>query len=131
MNKNYLKFLNDLKDKIKNARIKAAVSVNNQLICLYWEIGKDILDRQSKEKWGSKVIERLSKDLSKTFQEMKGFSTRNLKYMRSFAEAYGDFEFVQQAAAQIPWFHNCSLLDKVKNENERKWYILKTIENSW
>jgi len=80
---------------------------------------------------GSKIIERLSKDLKQEFPDMKGFSSRNLKYMRAFAEAYPDRKFVQQAAAQIPWFHHCTILDKVKTHAERTWYIQQTIEYGW
>ncbi len=77
------------------------------------------------------MIDRLAADLRKAFPEIKGFSSRNLKYMRAFAEAYPDQEFVQQPAAQIPWFHNCVLLDKVKDNAERKWYIHQTIQQGW
>jgi predicted nuclease of restriction endonuclease-like (RecB) superfamily len=101
------------------------------LVALYWQIGQEILARQQQQGWGAKVIERLAKDLRKEFPEMKGFSPRNLKYMRAFAEAYPDEQMVQQAAAQIPWFHNCVLLDKVKDPEERLWYIQKTLEYGW
>jgi predicted nuclease of restriction endonuclease-like (RecB) superfamily len=79
------------------------------------------------EGWGSKVIDRLSLDLMREFPEMKGLSSRNLKYMRAFAEAYPEEQIVQQAAAQIPWFHNCAILDKVKNPVTRDFYIRSTI----
>lgn len=115
----YIGLINSLKEKIRLARQKAALSVNRELVMLYWEIGREILSRQAAENWGTKVIDRLSADLSREFPEMKGFSSRNLKYMRAFAEAYSDKQFVQQVAAQIPWFHNCVLLDKVRNMNER------------
>ncbi len=129
--KNYDTFLSDLKRRIREAQTKAALSVNRELLLLYWHIGKQILRQQEKEGWGTKVIERLSFDLSREFPEMKGFSQRNLKYMRVFAELYPSSEFVQQLAAQIPWFHNCILIDKVKNSIEREWYIKATIENGW
>jgi len=90
-----------------------------------------ILKRQKEEGWGSKVIDRLAKDLKQEFPDMKGFSSRNLKYMRAFAEAYPDRKFVQQAAAQIPWFHHCTILDKVKTHAERTWYIQQAIEHGW
>ena len=127
----YAEFLADLKERIRRARIKATLSANRELILLYWEIGRMILERQRKEGWGSKVIDRLAQDLRREFPDMKGFSARNLKYMRAFAEAYPDKEFVQQVAAQIPWFHHCTLLDKVKNPAERIWYIQQTIEHGW
>ena len=127
----YLQTLNDLKDKIKSAQIKAALSVNSQLVILYWEIGKTILERQQQEGWGSKVIKNLSKDLSKSFPDMKGFSITNLKYMRKFAETYPDFEFVQQVVALLPWGHNVFLMDKTKTSEERLWYAKQAINNGW
>lgn len=110
----YSELLAELKAQIRSAQLRAALSVNRELVLLYWRIGIQILESQRQEGWGSKVIDRLSRDLRIAFPEMKGFSPRNLKYMRSFAEAYLDEQFVQQLAAQIPWFHNCILLDKVK-----------------
>ena len=127
----YPAFLSGLKVRIREARVRAALSVNRELILLYWEIGRDILQRQQEEGWGAKVIEQLSTDLRKEFPDVKGFSPRNLKYMRSFAEAWPDPVFVQQVAAQIPWFHNCVILDKLSNREFREWYIHKTIENGW
>ncbi|MEJ1939195.1 DUF1016 N-terminal domain-containing protein, partial [Nostoc sp. NIES-2111] len=128
---NYDNFLRGLKERIRNAQVRAALSVNRELVLLYWLLGRDILLQQQQLGWGAKVIERLARDLKEAFPEMKGFSARNLKYMRAFAEAYPDEQIVQQAAALIPWFHNCVILDKVKNDFERSWYIHKTIENGW
>jgi len=127
----YESFLRDLKARIHTVQTRATLAVNRELVLLYWEIGRDILLRQQREGWGAKVIEQLATDLKREFPEMKGFSARNLKYMRAFAEAWPDGEFVQQAAAQIPWFHNCTLLDKVAAPQEREWLIRKTIENGW
>ena len=98
---------------------------------LYWHIGKEILDRQQQQGWGAKIIERLSKDLQKEFPKMKGLSRTNLLYMRAFAKAYENEQIVHQAGGQIPWKHNCVLLDKVKDPQIRTWYIKKTIENGW
>jgi predicted nuclease of restriction endonuclease-like (RecB) superfamily len=127
----YGAWVRDLKSRIQKAQIRAALAVNSQLVMLYWEIGKSIIDKQEQEGWGTKVIDRLAADLRSEFPEMKGFSPRNLKYMRAFYEAWPDFEFVQQAAAQIPWFHNCTILDKVSQPETRRWYIKKTIEHGW
>lgn len=127
----YDAFLEELKQRIRNAQVKAALAVNRELVLLYWQIGRDILFRQQQQGWGAKVINQLSQDLRRDFPEMKGFSPRNLKYMRAFAEAYPDEPIVQQAAAQIPWFHNCTLMDKVKDPQQRQWYIQQTIENGW
>ena len=101
------------------------------MVLLYWDIGTQILVRQENEGWGAKIIDRLAADLKKTFPDMKGFSSRNLKYMRKFAENYPDKKFVQEVLAQITWYHNITLLEKVKISIEREWYIYKTIENGW
>lgn len=127
----YPTLLQDLKTKIRTAQLKASLAVNQELILLYWQIGQTILQRQAEEGWGTKVIERLAKDLRKEFPQMTGFSGRNLKYMRTFAEIYPELPIVQQAAAQIPWFHNCVLIDKVKDPEQRLWYIRQTIEHGW
>lgn len=131
VSKGYAELLRTLKERICTAQSRASVSVNRELVLLYWEIGRNILLRQASEHWGAKVIDRLSNDLSREFPDMKGFSTRNLKYMRAFSSAYPDKGFVQQVAAQIPWFHNCLLLDKTSNSAEREWYIRQTIQNGW
>lgn len=128
---NYDEFLTTLKNRIRQAQVKAALAVNKELVLLYWQIGKDILQRQEQSGWGAKVIDSLAKDLKTEFPEMKGFSSRNLKYMRSFAEAYPEEPIVQQLVAQIPWGHNVRLLDSVKDYDERLWYIQQTIENGW
>jgi predicted nuclease of restriction endonuclease-like (RecB) superfamily len=130
-NKSYLVLIENLKQEISTARIRAHLSVNKEMIALYWNIGKQILERQKQEGWGSKVIENISKDLRKEFPEMKGLSTRNLVYMQTFAKSYPDFEFTQATLAQITWYHNTTLLDKVRNRDERLWYANKTIENGW
>lgn len=130
-NRNYIEFLDGLKGHIRTAQVKAALAVNRELVLLYWKIGQEILGRQQQEGWGTKVIDQLAKDLKHEFPDVRGFSSRNLKYMRAFAEAYPEETIVQQAAAQIPWFHNCVLLDKVKVPEQRLWYIQKTVENGW
>jgi predicted nuclease of restriction endonuclease-like (RecB) superfamily len=127
----YPEVLEDIKERVRVARLRASLSVNRELIVLYWEIGRLILLRQEVEGWGAKVIDRLSFDLRREFPEQKGFSGRNLKYMRKFAASYPDMEIVQQAAAQIPWFHNCAILDKVQDGEQRQWYIQAAIEHGW
>ncbi|GAA6619296.1 YhcG family protein [Scytonema sp. NUACC26] len=128
---NYDAFLSTLKQRIRTAQVRAALAVNQELVLLYWQIGREILQRQQEEGWGTKVIERIAKDLKREFPDIKGFSRTNLLYMRAFAEAYPDEQFVQQAAGQIPWFHNCVLLDRVKAPEQRVWYIQQTIQNGW
>ncbi|MEZ2226464.1 YhcG family protein [Microcoleus sp.] len=127
----YHDFLRELKGRILQAQVRAILSVNRELVLLYWQIGRDILNRQQQQGWGTKVIDNLATDLRTAFPEMKGFSPRNLKYMRSFAEAYPDEQFVQQVVAQIPWGHNLRILDAVKDPVEREWYIRQTIEQGW
>lgn len=127
----YSAFLKLVKDQVQTAQLKALMSVNRELILLYWNIGKQILKRQQREGWGAKIIDNLSKDLHASFPEMKGFSPRNLKYMRAFAGAYTDEQFVQTVSAQITWSHNTLILDKVKDPDERCWYIQKSAQFGW
>ena len=101
----YADWLAELKTRIHTAQQRAALAVNRELVLLYWQIGRDILARQASQGWGAKVIERLAHDLRTAFPQMKGFSPRNPKYMRAFAEAWPDAEFVQAVLAQLPWYH--------------------------
>ena len=127
----YEEFLRDLKDRIRLAQTKAAFSVNRELISLYWEIGKAIMERQEREGWGKGVVEMLSEDLRREFPEMKGFSARNLWDNRRFYETYHDQLNLRQLVAEIPWGHNLILLNSVKDPKQREWYIRQTIENGW
>jgi predicted nuclease of restriction endonuclease-like (RecB) superfamily len=127
----YKSFLRDLQERVRGAQVRASLAVNSELLTLYWGIGRAILERQRRHGWGAKVIDRLSEDLRRTFPEMKGFSLRNLKYMRAFAEAYPDEQFVQQVVAQIPWGHNVRILDAADDAAEREWYVRQTIEHGW
>ncbi len=129
--KGYAEFLGHIKERIRSAQLRAALAVNRELVLLYWQIGREILQRQEREGWGAKVVERLAADLHHSVPEMTGLSARNLKYMRAFGAAWPDEAIVQQLAAQIPWFHHCILLDKVKDPAIREWYIKKTIESGW
>jgi len=127
----YDDFLHNLKERIRTAQVRAALAVNRELVLLYWQIGREILERQQREGWGTKVVEKLSIDLRREFPEMKGFSRSNLMYMRSFAEAYEDGEIIQRSVGQLPWRHNIALLDKLKSLKMRLWYGEKAIENGW
>jgi predicted nuclease of restriction endonuclease-like (RecB) superfamily len=127
----YPELLASLKARIRDARFRSAFAVNRELIQLYWTIGSDILIRQQSEGWGAKVIDRLAADLQQDFPEMTGLSARNLKYMRAFAEAYPDSDFVQQVVALLPWGHNIRLLEATKANNEREWYARQSIEHGW
>jgi predicted nuclease of restriction endonuclease-like (RecB) superfamily len=127
----YDEFLRDLKTRIGQAQVRAALAVNRELVSLYWSIGRDILTRQQQQGWGAKVVDRLAADLRRAFPEMKGFSRTNLLYMRAFADAYPDEQFVQQVVGQIPWGHNIRILDQVKDSQEREFYIRQIIQQGW
>ncbi|MHB8259527.1 MAG: PDDEXK nuclease domain-containing protein [Bacteroidia bacterium] len=156
---NYPKILDALKAKIRQARIRATIAINVELLQLYWEIGNTILEQQKAEGWGAKIIDKLALDLKMEFSDFKGLSVRNLKYMRAFAEAYPEFisisqsidnqqneivqgalaqlgnsypkAIVQGALAQLSWYHHITLLDKVKDPEIRLFYIQETIQNGW
>lgn len=127
----YVQLLDTLKERIQWARLKAALAVNEELILLYWSIGRDILHRQESAGWGAKVIDRLSVDLKRNFREMTGLSPRNLKYMRAMAEAFPDREIVQRVIAQLPWGHAITLVEAVKDPAQRIWYAEQAREHSW
>ena len=127
----YAEWLADLKSRIHTAQQRATLAVNRELVLLYWQIGQDILTRQSAQGWGAKVIERLALDLRAAFPHMKGFSPRNLKYMRAFAQAWPDAQFVQQVLAQLPWYHQLALLDKLPGPETRRWYAAKALKHNW
>lgn len=129
--KDYDAFLRGLKLRIKDAQLRASLSVNRELIFLYWQIGRDILARQDEADWGAKVIDRLATDLHTAFPDVQGFSPRNLKYMRAFAHAWPDEAIVQAPLAQITWYHNLALLEKLKSRDHRLWYARQTIQFGW
>lgn len=128
----YEDWLSRLKKRIRETQTKAILSVNAELIKLYWAIGRDILDRQAKHGWGAKVVDQVAADLKKEFPDMSGFSSRNVKYMRAFAEVWTDEQIVQRVVAQIPWGHNIELLTaKLKSHEERLWYARANIQHGW
>lgn len=127
-NNEYFDVIESIKHDIKNAQYKAVVSMNRELILLYYRIGQIINEHKS---WGNKFIQNIAADIRFSFPNVTGYSERNLKYMAKFAAEYPDEKFVQQVVAQIPWGHTVVLLDKIKDKDIRKWYVLKSIENSW
>lgn len=129
--KSYRDLLTEIKQRIQESQIKTVISVNQQLLFLYWEIGKDILVRQQRSEWGAKVIDQLSIDLKKEFPSLKGFSKSNLKYMQQFASTYPNFSIGQAPLGQISWYHNITLLQKCSNNDQRLWYAQKSIEHGW
>ena len=127
----YAGWLAVLKTRIATARQTAALAANAELVRLYWQLGRDILERQTQQAWGTKVVERLANDLKAAFPDMRGFSTRNLKYMAYFAQHCPACAIGQQPAAQLPWFHIVTLLTKVNEPLEREWYAAQTLQHGW
>ncbi|MBO9563787.1 MAG: DUF1016 family protein [Niastella sp.] len=147
IDKSYFILLESLKEKIRVTKQTAVLAINKQILIAYWEIGNVILQQQQKEGWGTKVIDRLRIDLITEFPDMKGLSIRNIKYMRAFAGAWPEFVqhaaaqiyhaenqsdiIVQHAAAQLPWVHHQVILDKIKGQQERIFYVKKAVEHGW
>ena len=127
----YQAVLERLKERIRAERLRVTMSANSAMVLLYWDIGKTILERQQERGWGARIIDRLSHDLNAVFPDMSGFSPRNLKYMRAFAEAWPDRAIVQRTVAQLPWRSNLALIEKLEHPEARLWYAQKTIENGW
>lgn len=127
----YRGLLESLKARIQAARLQAALAANREIIMLYWSIGRDILREQASRGWGAKVIDRLSQDLRREFPEIKGFSSRNLKYMRALAEAWRDEAIVQRTVAQLPWGHISRILDRVSSPEARQFYVEQALQQGW
>lgn len=124
----YLKTIEAIKQDIKSAQYKAVLSVNSTLILLYYHIGQVINEYKS---WGNKFVDNLSRDIKLEFPAAKGYSVRNLKYMAKLAVVFPDSVIVQEVLAQLPWYQNITLLDKIKNRDIHIWYAKKAIENGW
>ena len=121
----------ELKQQIERAQLRASLSVNRKLVLLYWPIGRKILSRQDRESGGAKVIDRIAADQKPSFPDMRGFSPRNLKYMRAFAEAWAEEEFVQAVLAQITRYHNIAHIEKLQAAEIRRWYARATVRHGW
>jgi len=127
----YAAWFADLKSRIHQERLRVVLASNAVMVMLYWDLGSSILEKQSAQGWGSRVIDRLSTDLREAFPEMKGFSPRNLKYMRAFAAAWPDRQIVQASLAQLSWYHHLALLEKLDRPEPRLWYAAKALEHGW
>ena len=128
----FFEWISALKAKIQSARNKLAFSLNSQVLELYWEIGRDIAEKQQKSGWGSNFVEKIAEELKQDFPEIRGFSRRNiyaiLQWYRFYSEKY---QFVPQVVAQIPWGHNRLIITKVKNIEEAEFYCRAVAQNIW
>ena len=129
--KEYVNFLNEIKSRIVTTRIQAIRSVSKELICLYWDIGKSIVERQNKFGWGKGVVEQLSSDLNREYHNYEGFSPDNLWRIRMFYLAYKDDQKLAQLVPELPWGHNILIMQKVKNTKEKEYYITASIKFGW
>jgi predicted nuclease of restriction endonuclease-like (RecB) superfamily len=130
-NKTYFNFLEDIKKRVLSARISAARTINRNLVELYWDIGRMIVEKQEKEGWGKSVVEKLSQDLQKEYPGEAGFSSRNLWDMKRFYEQYASHKKLRQAVAEIPWGHNLLIMSKISDFNARSYYIEATQRLGW
>ncbi|MBF5058736.1 PDDEXK nuclease domain-containing protein [Candidatus Neptunochlamydia vexilliferae] len=126
----YAQFLGHLKKNIQDAQLRAALSITEELTDLYWKIGQMLSEKISLEFWGSKTIEKIARDLKKSFPDASGFSHRNLKFMRQFAESYPE-GIRETAVSLIPWGHNIMIMQKIENQNDKKWYAEQSLKNGW
>ena len=131
LDKNYVQFLENTKNRLKMAQMRAALAVNGQLIEVYWQLGSDLIEKQRIFKWGDGFLEQFSDDIRLSFPGMQGFSVTNLKRMRLFAQEYPEFEKSAQPVHQLPWGHIILLLHRVKLAKARAWYANQTLENGW
>ena len=137
----YKAWIENIKDRIKHSQIKASVKVNYELHDLYWDIGRDIVDKQKNAKWGESFLTTMSKDLQKTFPNMSGFSVQNLKSIRYWYKFYtfnenglqpvSQMELIEKLVKGIPWGHNQRIMYKCKNITEALFYVQKTMDNGW
>ncbi len=129
--KDYAAALAEIKDRVRQERLRVVLAANSAMVLLYWDIGRVILDRQAREGWGARVIDRLAEDLQTAFPEMRGLSPRNLKYMRAFAGAWPEARIVQRTVAQLPWRQNITLLERLSDPKARLWYAEQAIRHGW
>ena len=128
LDKTFREICDGIKKDVKDTQLEIMVNANTNLVNLYYRIGKTL---EENSKWGNKFIDNVAFELKNTFPTLKGFSIRNLKYMKAFYNEYkDDVEFVQ-LVAQLPWKHNITLMQKVKDKNIRKWYMEKCLEEGW
>lgn len=128
----YKTFIQEIKQRIQSAQIKAAVSVNQELLRLYWDLAERIVTKQQEAAWGDRFLVQMSQDLKIEFPEMKGFSRRNLEFMRQWYRFWeAESVIAKQVVSQIPWGHNLVIIGKIKSIDEAMFYVQKTIQNNW
>lgn len=135
IDRNYSAWLKEIKNKVRIVQLKAAVKVNSEMLNFYWELGADIVEKQTTAKWGDGFLSKLSHDLMAEFPDMKGFSERNIKYIRQWFLFYNSQKAIgQQAVAQlvqIPWGHHIAIISKCKNTDEALYYVQNTMTYFW
>lgn len=131
LDNNYKSFLNDIKERLKKAQIRAALAANSELIKFYWQLGTELIEKQKAHKWGDRFLEQLSVDMRQAFPQMQGFSVRNLQRMKQFAMLYPNLLITTQLVSQLPWGHIARLMQMVKNSSERAWYVQQALKNGW
>ena len=131
LDKDYMDFFSNIKDRLKTAQIRAALAANSELIKFYWELGNDLIEKQKAQRWGTGFLEQFSHDMRQSFPEMQGFSVSNLQRMKKFATLYPVLSIAAQAVPQLPWGHIVRLMQMSKNDAEREWYAQQTIKNGW
>jgi predicted nuclease of restriction endonuclease-like (RecB) superfamily len=124
----YLSVIESIKTEISKAQYNAALQVNKELTLLYYHIGRIINEHKA---WGNKFIDNLARDIKIAYPNSTGYSVRNLKYMAKFAAEYPDEQIVQEVLAQITWYHNIALMDKVKGQDASLWYAKESVKNGW
>ncbi len=131
----YIELLGTIKSKFYSTQLKAVVTVNQEMLKFYWELGNLIIEKQKYTNWGDKLIQQLSHDLKIEFPDIKGFSISNLKYVKQWVKFYSNNSLISQQAVgqitQIPWGHNIAIISKCKNINEAIYYVYNTAQYNW
>ena len=127
----YAEWMRSIKERVRRAQLRALLAVNTEQLLLYWDIGREILEKQERFGWGAKIVDRMAGDLRVEFPDMSGFSSRNLKYMRAFSDSWRRDEIVQAPLAQLPWYHQIALMEKLKSRTDRLAYASLAVENGW
>lgn len=129
--KDYTVLLNDIKQRIRSAQYEALKAVNKELISLYWDIGRMIVERQKEETWGKSVVERLARDLQTEFPGIGGFSASNLWRIKLFHETYAHNPKLAPLVREIGWSHNIIIMERCRDDLEREFYIRMTQKFGW